>query len=177
MSVFEVSSLAISVLGTIFIGLSVLLLARQIKMLLLAHADNHEWNRRIATVNAISQIREINTDSLNDAFDYVNRREPVPLQEIKDAFVRQPNLQPALHKLLNLYEGLANGLSLGIYDEATVRANRESTMIKALANFRSYIEYRRDCGSKTAWIGYEKLVRRWINESVDQHQKPPTGRV
>lgn len=177
MSVYEVSSLAISVLGTTFIGLSVLLLARQIKMLLLAHADNHEWNRRIATANAISQIREINVYSLNEAFSYMSRQRPLSLQEINSAFEERPNLQPDLHKLLNLYEGLANGLFLGIYDEATIRAHRESAMTRALANFGSYIKYRRDCGSKMAWVGYERLVRKWTDEIASQHHKPPTGRI
>ncbi len=33
----------------LFVGITVLVLVEQLKSVVLAHADNHEWNRRIAT--------------------------------------------------------------------------------------------------------------------------------
>lgn len=177
MTTYEWSSLLVMAISALFVGISLLYLSRQIKLFIASHEDNHEWNRRIATSDALSRVREINTDLLNEVFAYLDRREPVPLQEVQDAFKAQPNLQPSLHKLLNLYEGLANGVYLGTYDETTIRANRESAMIKGLAKFRPYIQYRRDCGSKTAWSGYERLVNKWLSEGVEMHDKNQTGRI
>ena len=163
MTTYEITNLAVMSISALFVGISIFYLSKQIKLFIFAHADNHDWNRRIETQHAIARIREINTDSLNDKFGYVNRKESIDLKEIQQAFQEEPSLQLLLHKLLNFYEGLANGVFLGTYDEPTIKANRKSTMEKELIRFRRYIEYRRNQSKKTAWIAYERLIRKWDN--------------
>ena len=177
MTNYEILSLIISSLGTLFVGISLIYIAKQVKVLIASHSDNHEWNRRIETQNAISKIRDINTDPLNDKFGYVNRREPIPLEEVNNAFSENPSLQLTLHKLLNYYEGLSNGVFLGTYDEDTIKANRKGAMEREFIRFKNYIQYRRDQGSPTAWSGYERLIEKWRREAILSTDKEKTGRI
>ncbi len=177
MSTYEILSLVVSGISALFIGISLIYLAWQIKLFISAHADNHEWNRRIETQHAISKIRELDTDLLNEKFGYVNRQEPIPLTEVQEAFHENPSLQLMLHKLLNHYEGLANGVFLGTYDEATIKANRKGTMEREFSRFKHYIQYRRDQGNKTAWCSFERLIKKWHEESISSLDREPTGRI
>lgn len=177
MTTYEIVSLFISGVGAIFVGVSLLLLVKQLKLIVLAHEDNHEWNRRIATHQAIDKVRNLNKDNLNRKFGYINRKEPIPLKEINKAFKEDPALQLTLHNLLNLYEGLANGVFLGTYDEATIRANRKTPMESILVRFRLYIQHRRDGSSKTAWIGFERLITGWNTELSEAFDREQTGKI
>lgn len=177
MSIYETLSLAVASISALFVGASLVYLARQIKLFIAVHADNHEWNRRVETQHALEIIRELKTDSLNERFGYVNRKEPINLEEIKTAFKDDHSLQLLLHKLLNLYEGLANGIFLGTYDEPSIKANRKGPMEREIIRFKYYIEYRRHQTSKTAWVAYERLIKKWDDESLKGSDREPTGRI
>ena len=174
MTTFEVISLIINAIGAFFIGISILLLAKQLKLIILAHADNHEWNRRIETQHALAKVRELNTDDLNEKFGYIELRKPIPLKDIETAFKEDPSLQLSLHKLLDHYEGLADGILFKIYDEEAIRISRKGSMERDLLQFREYIQSRRDVDDKTAWINSGKLVKKWSEETVNRKQ---TGEI
>lgn len=177
MSYYELFSLSATLISALFVGLSLVYLAKQVKLFAAAHADNHEWNRRIETQKALQKIREINTVPLNEKFGYVNRRDPIPLKDILDAIEKDPSLQLILNKLLNFYEGLANGVFLGIYDEESIKVNRRGPMEREFIRCKNYIEYRRHQSSKTVWIAYERLIKKWEDELLKNSDRPQTGRI
>ncbi len=178
MTNYEILNLIVTSVSAAFVGISILLLARQLKLATKMHSDNHDWYRRIETQNAITKIRELDVDALNEKFGYVNRSEPIPLNEVQEAFEENPNLQLLLHKVLNFYEGLANGVFLGTYDEKIIKANRRGTMQRELSRFKYYIDYRRNSGNRpTAWAGYERLLNQWKQQAIEQNDLKQTGQI
>ena len=148
MTPYEISNLVVSIVSALFVGISVLYLAKKLKSSIAIHSDTHEWNRRIATSEAIEKVRQLDTDTLNIKFEHINRREPIPLKEITDAFNDDPALRLSLNKLLNCYEGLANGIYTGTYDELTIKVNRRGAMERELMRFREFIQHRQQQGNK-----------------------------
>ena len=177
MSNYEILNLVISLFGTLFVGLSVLYLAKQIKLSLKIHSANHEWNRRMATNDILNRIRDIDTDELNKKFGYLNRTEPISLKEVKDAFSENSTLQLLLNRMLNYYEGLSNGIFLGTYDENTIKSNRKGAMEREFRRFKKYIEYRRGVGNKNSWNGFERLIKKWEREELKANDKEILGKL
>ena len=177
MTTYEVMSLIVTSVSAIFIGISVIYLSRQVKLFIAAHADNHEWNRRIETLHALGNIRGINTDDLNEKFGFTNRKDPIPLAEILDAISENHSIQLTLHKLLNFYEGLANGVFMGAYDEESIKAYRRGPMEREFVRCKNYIEYRRHQSSKTVWIAYERLIKKWDEELLTSADRKQTGKI
>lgn len=177
MTNYEIISVSISIISALFVLISLIYLSKQVKLVVSAHADNHDWNRRIETQHSLDKIRDINTDALNARFGYVNRKEPILIEDILKAFEEDHTLQLLLHKLLNFYEGLANGVFLGTFDEVTIKSNRKSPMEIELVRFKNYIEYRRNQSNRTAWVGYERLVKKWNDELLTSNDKSQTGQL
>ena len=177
MTPFEITSLVISALSSIFVGISVIYLARQVAISRKVHADNHDWNRRISTQEELNEIRKLDTRGLSENFSHLNKIEPIPLQELLTKFEETPALQNELHNLLNRNEGLANGIFLGIFDEKTIKANRRTAMTNSFIKFREYIQYRQDRGSKTVWTAYERLLKNWSQEDTEIHDRDLTGKI
>ena len=140
MTDFEMLSLIISGLGAFFVGTTVLLLIKQLKLIVSTHADNHDWNRRIETQRALDKRTEIGTEKLNKKFNYMNTKTPIKLDLILASFVEDHTLQIVLNRLLNYYERLANGVFLGTYDEITIKAIIKGPMERELVRFKNYIE-------------------------------------
>ncbi len=172
---YELAKLIISATSLIFIGATLIYTGRQIKLLIKSHADNHEWNRRIATQQALNELRKVNVDDLNEKFGYINRHQPIPLAEVLAAFEENIALQMKCHQLLNYYEGTATAIFLGIYDELTVKISRKGAMERTFTNFKEYIEYRRNQTNNTVWIEYEKLINKWHSELRNRGEREPTG--
>ncbi|WP_089727287.1 DUF4760 domain-containing protein [Candidatus Thiosymbion oneisti] len=166
MTNYEIANLSIMAASALFVSISLIYLSRQLKLFVAAHADNHKWNRCIETQRALGKTREINMDALNDRFGFVNRKDPIPPNEILDAFNDDYSLQLILHKLLNFYEGLAIGVFMGIYDVEVIKAHRRGAMERTFVNFKNYIEHRRNQISKTLWTAYERLIKKWEDESL-----------
>jgi hypothetical protein len=177
MSLYEWLNLTIMAISALCVAGSLFYLAKQVRLFSKAHQDNHDWNRRVETQHALGKIREINTDSLNMKFGFANRKSPIPLQEILDAFEEEPNLQLHLHKLLNFYEGLANGIFSKVYDEKIIKVNRLSPMERDIIRCRYYIDYRRNESSRTTWSGYQRLMEKWRNDDLRSGDLEPTGNL
>ena len=177
MTDFEIYSLFITGISASFLGVSLILVAKQLRLIIASHNDNHEWNRRIESHKAIHRIGQLDTDSLNHEFGYVNRRKPIPLKEIEKIFQEKPSVQLVLHKLLNIYEEISNGIFLGTYDEKTIKSIQKSPMEREIVRFREYIQQRRDEGSTRAWIAYERLVNEWKHEDLAVLERDKTGKI
>ncbi len=184
MSMFETATIAIQIITLLAVLIASWAALRNLKLIahehhlaVLAHEQNHEWNRRIATQDALAALRSINLDSLNKEFGFANQRTSIPLKTINEKFLDKPELQNSCHKLLNFYEGLASGVHLGIYDELTVKINRRGAIERDFAKFREYIEHRRDLISSTLFIEIEKLINKWRDETINQSTRNVTGKL
>lgn len=177
MTALEMVMALAAIATTMFVGLGVLCAVQQLRVLVRTHADNHEWNRRVAAQQAITTISSMRAEDIQARFKYVARPDPVPLQETLQAFEDDPGIRVRLNVLLNGYEGLARGVFLAVYSEAVVKNARRGAMIHTFNAFREYINHRRQTGSPRAWIEYERLVDGWLVEEKRQSQLPPTGSV
>lgn len=177
MTYFEIITLSFSGVTTLAMIIATLIGLRNLRLLVKAHSDNHEWNRRLATQNAIAGIRVMKIDTLNKEFGYANQLTSIPLKVVLKKFKDNHELQILCNNLLNYYEGLAAGIHLGIYDELTVKVIRKGTMERDFAKFREYITYRRDQVSDKAWIEQEKLVAKWRAEVLTKSDRPATGEL
>jgi hypothetical protein len=178
MTVLEMVMAVTAIATAIFVGIGVLCAVKQLKVLVRSHADNHEWNRRLATQQALAAINtSARGEDIQAKFNYAARADPVPLPEILKAFEDDPSMRVKLNVLMNGYEALARGVFLAIYSETVVKSARKGAMIRTFAAFREYINHRRQSGSLRAWIEYERLVDAWLAEDKSQTQLPPTGSV
>lgn len=178
MTTYETISLIISGVGTAFVGGTLLYAVKQIRLIVNSHADNHKWNRRIATQNAISAISNDITDSrLNQKFRHIHVKQPIPLVELLEAFEDEPELQRECHIVLNRYEGLARGIKAGIYSEAVVKMARRYAMEHTITAFKEYIEHERNAGARCAWIDSEDLIEKWNSEEISKSQLKKTGYI
>lgn len=176
MTNYEILSLVVGGFGATFVGISVLLLVKQLKQLSAQHADNHDWNRRLATTEALGKIRELDIGRLNKKFLLYDRRDAIPLDEINKAFEEQHELQGDIHRVMNFYEGLSNGIYLGLYDEDMIKANRKTAMKKTFNKFKYYVESRRELRhNDTLWCGYERLMNDWRDVEIKSYDKEQTG--
>jgi len=131
------------------------------------HLADHDWNRRMAAQNAIAEFNQSQLSSaLQEAFNYLNLKEPIPLREIEEKINNTPALQNDLHQLLNTYESFARGVIQNIYDEEVIKAARCRVMCKAYRVFQSYIDFRRvSLNAPKAWSDLKYLVQKWGHES------------
>ncbi|MEL6721853.1 MAG: DUF4760 domain-containing protein [Pseudomonadota bacterium] len=177
MNLYEWLNLTIMAISVLCVAGSLFYLAKQVQLFSKANQDNHDWRRRIATQHVLDEDRKLNTDGLNIKFGFANRKSPIPLEEMLRAFKEEPSLQMDLHKLLNSYEGLANGVFFGTYDEKIIKVNRSSSMQKEFTRCRYYIDHRRNETSRTAWSGYQKLIEKWQNDDMKSIHLEPTGNL
>ena len=68
-------------------------------------------------------------------------------------------------ELMQLYEAMARGINLGIYDDKIFKLARKSAAIQVFRNFEEFIqEYRKKYDRPAVWADFEKLVRKWEQE-------------
>ncbi len=177
MSLYEWLNLTIMAISTLCIAGSLFYLAKQIRLFIKAHQDNHDWNRRAETRNILVKAGELNTDALNIKFGFANRRSPISLDEILKEFEKDITLQQNLHRLLNFYEGLAHGVFSGVYDETLIKSNRRGSMEREFIRCRYYIDHRRNESNKTAWSEYQRLIEKWQHGDIQSGDLEPTGNL
>jgi len=144
---------------------SVFYLSKQVKIANKSHQDNHEWNRRIETKHALDSYNRLEAVmQLNDAFDFTSVRHAIKRDVILDKFKAIPQLKIHLTRLLNYYEGLANGVDMGLYEEVIIKEARRGGMIRTYNAFSDYIKYDRAEHNPMAFVKYEALVKKWEKE-------------
>lgn len=127
---------------------------------------DYEWNKRLEAKYILREYGNLSVDLLVDKFDFLNRKTPIPIDEIDKAIQENKQVQKQLHGLLNFYEGLAHGITHKIYDNDVIRSSRQGTMRNTVRVFSLYIERRRDERSNNAWGDLTRLIQEWDNESV-----------
>ncbi|GAB1394397.1 hypothetical protein MASR1M60_25610 [Rhodocyclaceae bacterium] len=183
MSAYEILSLAMSALtalialgGLAYAGFQLKQAREYGELSYKVHQAEHDWNRRLAAQNALKDYAaSVALGGLQKAFDYLNKKEAIPLDEVMEKFRADSGLQSELHNMLNAYEGLARGVQHGIYDEEVIKAGRRKAMTKTFRMFHAYIEDRRSkVSSPSAWSELERIVNQWMHEATRQEPRPPT---
>lgn len=144
---------------------SVIYLAKQVKIAAITHKQNHEWYRRIETKKALDSYNRLEAVTLlNEAFDYMSKKHAIDLNEIQTKISEDKNIRVHLMRLLNFYEGLANGVDMGIYEEVIIRETRRGNMIRTYEAFGDFIGYHRRENNERAFIKYGAIVKKWQQE-------------
>lgn len=152
----------IAALGVI---VSVFYLAKQVKTASKIHSENHEWNRRIETKHALDSYNRLESVMLlNEAFCYMGERHAINKDIILEKLEKDTPLRVHLMRLLNFYEGLANGIDMGLYEEVIVKEARRGNMIRTHTAFKEFMDYHRAEVNELAFIKYKALVEKWVSE-------------
>lgn len=73
-----------------------------------------------------------------------------------------PQNRLKLTEYLNLYEAIARGVNLRIYDEKIFKLARKSAAIQVFHNFEEFIQqYRKKYERPAVWSEFENMVHRW----------------
>lgn len=183
MTEYESFSLALSAItalialgGFAYAGIQLKLAREYSQLTYKVHQAEHDWNRRLAAQHALRESNQSAAmSSLQKAFDYLNRKEAIPLTETEEKFKADPELQNELHNMLNNFEGLARGVLHQIYDEQVIKGGRRRPMIKAFRTFHAYIEDRRiRMSAPSAWSNLESVINQWTHEASAIEPRQPT---
>ena len=116
MTTYQTASLVVQGVGAISVAAALVFAGIQIRIMRKSHAEDHLWKRRKAAQDATQLYaqRVGGTEKLQEAFNYIDRKDPIPLEEIQTKFTADATLKSNLHKLLNYFESLARGVSTNI---------------------------------------------------------------
>ncbi len=162
---------AITLVGVIYAGITVYLIHKTNK-------DNHEWNRRIASQNAIKDINIYSGDiitELNKIFNTHSSKESIPLKTILAEIDKDGDIQIKINYILNSYEALSRGVHHLIYDEEIIKVARRGIMINQYNLYHNYIEQRREVSNKKAYSELEALINKWKLEDGNNSYREKTG--
>ncbi|MCK5877834.1 MAG: hypothetical protein KAG43_09380 [Candidatus Marithrix sp.] len=75
MTTYEILNLIIQCVTTVFVGGGLIYAGKQASLRVKTHNDNHEWNRRIATQNALSDFNNsVNLNEIQKQFNFLNSK-------------------------------------------------------------------------------------------------------
>lgn len=94
----------------------------------------------------------------------MSQKHPIPIKDINEKLKENHSMKVHLMRLLNFYEGLANGIDMGIYEEIVIKEARRSSMIRTYTAFKEFAEYHRQEISPMVFVKYEALVKKWGKE-------------
>jgi hypothetical protein len=162
----------ITFIGVVYAGIQVYLLRKTNK-------DNHEWNRRISSQDAIINIGNYSGDvitDLNNIFDTLNIKESIPLDKILTSIQKDKSIQIKINHVLNSYEALARGIAHSVYDEQIIKDARRGMIIRQYNTYCNYIENRRQVlSNQNIYRDLESLVNKWKLEDNKSNKREKTG--
>lgn len=173
------SSTFLQCISLLFVAISLIYTGIQVSFLIKSHKDDHDWNRRVATQNALREFNDsVNRHYLQVELNFMKRMQPIPIKEINDAFAKKPELLLEAHKLLNQYETFARGIYQGIYDKKIIENARKGSMQRSYNAFKEYIVFRRnELGNHATYIEFENLIEEWSKESKKTGYRNKTGEI
>lgn len=177
MTEYEKLTLVVTGSGSLFVFLGLVVAAIQISRNTRAHRENHDWNRRYAAQQALIEGRdELEVKrQIEEAFEMIKDQRRLPLESIKAKLESDRGLIVALHRLLNIYEGYARGITQRIYDNEVIKAGRKTVMLRTFDIFQEYILHRRSIGSPAAWEQLEAITNEWRLEDRRPRYRDPTA--
>lgn len=169
MSQFEIYSLTLQIIGFIAILVGLYFAHRQLKTLIRSHYDNHDWNRRIETFNAMNDGRlQAHLTELSVTFEISEARHSIPLDKILSELAEKPDIRLSLHFTFNFFEELVIGIDHGVYDEKIVKSTWKSTIIRIDNIFSEYMNYRRNEVQDSAWRNMSSFADRCKSTSEER---------
>lgn len=174
MSNFEIISIFLSMLNIVVMIVGLFFAYKQLKANYEIKLADYKWNQRVEAKHALREYRNLSVDLLVSKFDFLNRKDSIPLQDIEMAISENKQIQKQLHDLLNFYEGLASGIQYEIYDEDIIKNARKGNIKRIFRSFRLFIEARQD-KFPTAWIEFSNLVKAWeLEDKKANESKSPS---
>ncbi len=156
--------------------ITLIYLAKQIKNTNKIHSENHEWNRRIETRRALDLYNTLESvKELEDEFRFSDASQPIERNKINKKIKESSLIKVAIIRLLNYYESLAIGISMGIYSEIIIKETRRGHMIRTYRAFSDYIDFYRGEGKHRSFIQYENLIEKWKKEQSESIGLDPLG--
>ena len=176
MTKYELITSTVSIISVVLVLIGVIYAGIQLYLLRKVNKGTHDWNRRISAQNAISSIYANLKDRylLNEKFEYLDIKSPIPLEEINKVFLNDNNLRLICDDLLNYYEMLARGVFEKIYDRKVIENARKSTMIQTFNAFSLYIKDQRNY-IPDVWNNMEAIVNDWKSDDTKLPDRKKTG--
>ncbi len=171
MSNFEIISIILSVVNIVITVTGLCFAYKQLVANYKIKRADFEWNKRLEAKNILREYRNLSVDLLVDKFDFLNRKNPIPLHEIQEAIQEDKQVQKQLHDLLNFYQGLANGIEHHVYDSDVIRSSRETAMKNTVRAFSLFIDMRRE-KSPTAWGSLTRIINEWDKQPTPVRPSP-----
>lgn len=149
----------------------------QLHLLRQSYVDAHEWNRRKAAQEAIETVRDLADDTplLDEKFQIMSRNHPHSLEQVTAECDASGEVRTALHKRLNHFEMMAIGVKQGVLDEQVVKEAYKVMLRRSVNLFCHYIEHRRNTGNPEAWLTFETLSKKWVEEERSSQPRKRTG--
>lgn len=148
----------------------------QIKILRVTYGDEYKWRRMIAAQEAIRSFSEIieYRIRLESVFEYLDRKNPIPLEKIFEEFKNDPSIKVTLCAVLNYNEMLARGVYQGLYDEEVISEARKDPIIAQYNAFSLYIkEMQKE--TPNVWCQTESIVNKWKHEETGKPKRNSIG--
>lgn len=154
------------VVANIAIFFSAIFASYHLRLVHKSYTSIHDWNRRKAAQDLTMDLNKIigNTEILHQKLQFINKKQPIPLDAIINLIEENPIIQLKLQKVLNIYNSVSRGVIHGVYDESIIKKARKKTMIQTYSAFSNYINYRRNESIDTLWSDFEALTLKWQSE-------------
>jgi hypothetical protein len=159
----EIAKLVLQGVSSAGVVVALLFTARQLQIAVAAYRDLHEWNRRKAAQEAISEYRNLSADTivLDRAFRILSDNSPVPIETTLAAFAQDPEVRVSLHRVLNYFENLANGIRHKVLDDPLIKSYFRTNIESYLRQFEPYINHQRAANNVNACSELENLLNTW----------------
>ena len=163
---------------SILLALGVIYAARQFYLNQKQLTLNDQWNRQqlgLTEANRSDEKLEGIIEVLKEKFDYAERKEPYKISKIHEKFGKFTDgggkfefsddgkkFKSEIIQLLNIFEYIATGVNLGIFDEEVVRRLMRGKLVYAYNMFSSYIHHLRiEHGWTNVYTELENLAKKW----------------
>ena len=176
MTTFQWAQLSLQAISAIGVIVALSLTIRQIRLLRASYVDLHDWNRRKAAQDATHEWKEYAADSvaLEDKFHFRQLDGVVELAVLTNTFKEDLKLRASLHRILNYFEAIANGVRNGVFDESVIHDAFCAVFDLHIHRFGQYIKHRRASGA-TIWIEFDELNQKWVKKDQERPRRSNTG--
>ena len=164
----------IQLISVIIIGIGVIIGLKQLR-------DQHKWYRRekaLSYSNLYHPELQKTKLILEENFNIVTRKDPIPTEDIKDKIENDKNLKLQLNYLLTYYENLSLACFKNIADEGVLFDLMAGTLVSFRKKLMNYIDFRREeSNNPKLWENFEMLSLRWEKRIAGpiSHKEPPLG--
>lgn len=173
MTTYEIITIASQCISILFLSLTVLYAARQLKLVISINSQTHEWNRRNAAQEMCVRYAEFNPNKtlLFHELEIYKNQGDITLECMEDKFSNNSELRNAAHMMLNYFEYLCIGIKQGIYDEVIIQEFWSNVMSRFYSMMRPYIIDQRK-RAPGLWVYIEEYNSKWEYDRRQSETRP-----